>query len=112
MDSYGLCLEIIGFTDSFNFEKKMHPHSSFFLMYSDLEVQKLKVFGFGEISTSAKNRFEQRFGNKIFYIESSCFASLLRVMLVYDPYYLELDSPLTYLMSTFDILGDCWIERR
>ena len=36
-----------------NFEK-MYLYFSF-LMYSDSEVQKLKVFGFGEISTSAKS---------------------------------------------------------
>ncbi len=33
---HNLCLEIIGFTDSFNFEKKMYSDSSF-----------LNVFGFG-----------------------------------------------------------------
>ena len=56
MDSYGfLCLEIIGFMDSLNFGKKMYSDSSFF-MYSDSEVQKLKGFGFGEISTSANHR--------------------------------------------------------
>ena len=56
MDSYGfLCLEIIGFTDSFNFEKKNVFVFQFF-MYSDSEVQKLK--GFGEISTSANHRVE------------------------------------------------------
>ncbi len=46
--------EIIGFTDSFNFEKNVFVFQ-FFLMYLNSEVQKLKGFGFGEISTSAKN---------------------------------------------------------
>ncbi len=70
MDSYG-------FTDSFNFEKKMYWYSSFFkgsrrdikpslrplllpLMYSYSVVQKLKVFGFVEISTSANEEGDQQ----------------------------------------------------
>ena len=48
---------ITGFTDSFNFEKKC-IRIIVCLMYSYSAVQKLKRFGFGEISTSAKCSFQ------------------------------------------------------
>ncbi len=46
------------FTDSFNFEKKCIriPVFLMYSMYSDSGVQKLKVFGFGNISTSANHQ--------------------------------------------------------
>ena len=54
MDSYGF-LEIIGFMDSINFFEKKCIRTPVFFMYSDFEVQKLKGFEFGEISTSASH---------------------------------------------------------
>ncbi len=51
-----------------------------FLMYSDSEVQKLKVFGFGEISTSAKTNCRTHFYN----------VSLVFIML-------EMSTPITFI---------------
>ncbi len=59
MDSYGFCLEIIGFMDSFNFEK-MYSDSSFFNVFGfgGTKIKRIRIRRDIDISQKLGNRFD------------------------------------------------------